>query len=651
MPLNPEARLRYGERLLEQAVAAQSAGKQAASHRIIASAQNELRHYDQALRHYRAARRLHQHLRLSHHATVDLAHVGHTLFIQGDTGQARRAYQAALQAFTTLRQPTAAAYVLGQLGLLYGRQQKWQQALASQQQALRTWQQNRDSAKVAATLNALGNLYYQQRQYSRALFHLRRAMQVARPTDSLALSESLNSVGQVYQDLSNDEQALTSFLRAEQLLPHAAPAGVRATLWQGIAAAHDSLGHWSAAQQALLSSLPIARLGGSKAQLSAIYQALAAVYRRTGNYRQALAAMTRFAGLKDSAFAEERSAQVAELRTRYETEKKEREIQLLIKDRQIQEANLRRQKVVRNALAAGAVLLLLMVAGLYRGRQQQVRVNRLLERKNAAINRQKEELGRLNQTKDTLFSVISHDLRSPLSSLYSLLSLLNMGALPPERLALHSARLTRGLNNTLLLLDNLLNWSAAQMKKDKIRPERVRLDVLAEEAVALLLGDAERKTILLLNQLPVPTLVRADVNMVRLVLRNLLGNAIKFTPEGGTVTLTAAAQGTMWAVSVHDTGIGIAAADQDKVFGKAGPFSTLGTAREKGTGLGLQLCQDFVERNGGQLSLASIVGQGTTFTFTLPALSLGPAAGEAESGPALTAVAAAESGTGSQFAP
>ncbi|UOQ74752.1 sensor histidine kinase [Hymenobacter cellulosilyticus] len=227
-------------------------------------------------------------------------------------------------------------------------------------------------------------------------------------------------------------------------------------------------------------------------------------------------------------------------------------------------------------------------------------------------------MGRLNRTKDTLFSVISHDLRSPLSSLYSLLTLLNMGSLPPERLALHSARLTRGLNSTLQLLDNLLNWSAAQMKDDKIRPERLRLDVLAEEAVALLLADAERKSIFLQNQLPVPTLVRADLNMTRLILRNLLGNAIKFTPESGTVILTAALHGFYWSISVHDTGIGIPVADQERIFGKDGPFTTLGTAREKGTGLGLQLCKDFVERNGGQLSFTSAPGQGTTFTFTLP---------------------------------
>ncbi|MCB2408185.1 ATP-binding protein [Hymenobacter lucidus] len=639
VPLHPEARLQYGQQLLHEAKTAKDYRRQALGHRIIASAHQDLHHYLQAVQHFRVALRLHRQLRNTRNATVDQLYLGRALFSQGDTGQAYQQYQAALKGFTQLRHPAGVARVQGSLGQLYAQQRKWGQALSSQARALEQWQHRADSGQVAATLTAIGAVYAQQQQYSRALYYLHQALRAAAPTDSLPRSESLAGIGQVYLSIGNAEAALRSFNQAEHVFPQSASALQHLLLYQRMAAAHDSLGSWFSAEQVLRRSLPLARSSGSKAQLSAVYHALADNYRRMGRYRQSLEALTRFAGLQDSAFAEERLAQVAELRTRYETEKKEREIQLLIKDRQIQDAKLYRQKLLRNALATGALLLLVLVGVLYRGWKQQGRVNKLLERKNAAINRQKEELGRLNRTKDTLFSVISHDLRSPLSSLYSLLSLVNMGSLPPERLALHSARLTRGLNNTLLLLDNLLNWSAAQMKDDKIRPEKLRLDVLAEEAVALLLGDAERKSILLLNQLPVPTPVRADVNMIRLVLRNLLGNAIKFTPEGGTVTVTATPRGTLWSVAVHDTGIGIQAADHDKVFGKAGPFSTLGTAREKGTGLGLQLCRDFVERNGGHLTFISLPGQGTTFTFTLPAAA--PQAADAPEA-YLTAAAAVE---------
>ena len=113
--------------------------------------------------------------------------------------------------------------------------------------------------------------------------------------------------------------------------------------------------------------------------------------------------------------------------------------------------------------------------------------------------------------------------------------------------------------------------------------------------------------------------MHADLNMIRLVLRNLVANAIKFTPAAGTVTVAAQPLGTMWEITVTDSGMGISTADREKIFGQGGPHTTLGTAREKGTGLGLLLCKDFVERNGGKLSFESEVGQGSTFRFTLPA--------------------------------
>ncbi|WP_170061803.1 ATP-binding protein [Hymenobacter chitinivorans] len=636
-PANPQARLRYGLSMLREASKSRSADKQAAGHRLVGSAHHELGSFAKAAYHFRKALQLDQQQQNQPNVAVDGLGLGNALLSQGDTGQARQVYHLALQSFAQQNSRRGRAQVENRLGSLYAQQRKWGQALASHSRALQGWLQHQDSARAAATLNAIGNVYCQQGAYSRALYYLRKAMRTAAPTDSLRQSESLTSIGRVYRAVGNYDAALTSFKQATRLVPTTAPTVPHAQLYQALAATYDSLGQVSAAERALHQGLVLARRSGSALLLSQHYRALAEVYRQRGQFQKSLVMLTRFTSLQDSVFAQERAAQVAELRTRYESEKKEREIQLLIKDRQIQDATLRRQKLLRNTLAVGALLLLIIVGGLYRGRQQQARVNRLLERKNAAINRQKEELTRLNQTKDTLFSVISHDLRSPLSSLYSLLTLLNIGSLPPERLALHSARLTRGLNSTLQLLDNLLNWSAAQMKGDKIRPERLRLDVLAEEALALLLGDAERKNILLQNQLVVPTLVRADMNMVRLVLRNLLGNAIKFTPEGGSVILTGAQQGTVWSITVQDTGIGIQQADHERVFGKNGPFTTPGTAREKGTGLGLQLCKDFVERNGGQLTFTTQPGQGTAFTFTLPVALAAP---DAQPAPATVAAAA-----------
>ncbi|MBD2715428.1 tetratricopeptide repeat protein [Microvirga sp. STR05] len=621
LPLNPAAAQLQAEQALHLAAVSGPTSEVAAAYLAIGEAQQEQQQYEQALRYFRRALRLYQQLHSAPGRAQSMRLLAKAQYLQGDTGQAHDTYLQALRLTESLRDPAGLAQIYTQLGDLYGTQDQWLRALSNYERAYSEWQQADSRTGQTAALNAIGLAHHQLRNYSRALYYLRRSLNDARQLgDSARTGEALASTGRVYEDVGNYEVAMGFYTQALSQLPHTTPPARRAAGFQSLAVVQDSLTNRPAAIRALRQALPLARRGGSVVQTSNIYQTLTSLYRREENFEQALRAQTRYAALQDSVFAERRSAQIAELQTRYETEKKEREIQLLTKDRQIQTANLRRQMLLRNGLAIGALLLLMAVAALYRGRQEQARINRLLQRKNRAISRQKEELGRLNRTKDTLFSIISHDLRSPLSSLYSMFSLMTMGTLSPERMAMHTERLGRTLDVTLRLLDNLLNWSASQMQSDKIQPEKIYLQGVTEEALALLLSDAERKSILFLTDLPDSCIVRADLNMVRLVLRNLVGNAIKFTPQGGSITISARQlQNAHWEISVADTGVGISAQDAAKIFGAQGHHTTLGTAHEKGTGLGLRLCKEFVERNGGHISFESTPGQGTTFRFSLPA--------------------------------
>ena len=622
LPSNPAAALLQAEQAQHLASVSGSPAELGAAHLAIGEVYQAQQQHEPAQRQFVRALRLYQKL----HDEPGRAHAlrllarGH--YLEGDTGQAHDTYQQALRLTLALRDPQSAAQLYGSLGELYGASGQWQRALRSQEQAYAEWQQVRNQSGETVALNAIGLAHHQLRHYSRALYYLRLSLQKAwQLNDSTSMGEALASTGQVYEDVGNYEVAMGFYAQALSQLPRYTPPARRAVALRALAQVQDSLLNRPAAIRTLRQALPLAQRAGSSQMVSGMYQKLADLYQRQNDYLRALAAQRRYSGLQDSVFAERRSAQIAELQTRYESEKKAREIQLLIKNRQIQDADLRRQKLLRNAMAAGALLLLLAVAALYRGRREQARVNRLLQRKNRAINRQKQELGHLNRTKDTLFSIISHDLRSPLSSLYSMLTLQSIGNLPPERMAAHTERLSRTLDVTLRLLDNLLNWSAAQIQGDKVRPEKVELYSVAQEALALLIGDAERKNILLRTQLPAHCVVHADVNMLRLVLRNLVGNAIKFTPAEGTITLSAAllADAETWEIAVSDTGVGIAVPDQARIFGETGLHSTLGTAREKGTGLGLRLCKEFVERNGGRISFESELGRGTTFRVTLPA--------------------------------
>jgi signal transduction histidine kinase len=619
---NPADSLRRAQRQLKAAQQAQQPAKTAKAHTAVARAFLGLRLFNKALQQGQTAAKLYRQDKNTLGEAQAFHLIGQVQQAQGDTGQARNAFRESLKLLGKLNKPSFEAQVLEALGDLAASQNAWPQAQSNYEHALSAWNRAHDAHGAAKTMHEIGWVQLEQKRYSRALYYLNQSIQEAKLLhDSTTIGQGLIGTGRVYTAIGNHDAALGFYFQALAQLPrHEAEPLQVAELHKVLASTYEQLDNPNAAIEQLLQAEPLVQHVGTKSQLADVYQRLAALYHRVGKQTEAWKALSRYASVQDSAFAEQQNARVEELRTRYETEKKEREIQLLTKDRLIQDATLRRQRLTRNLLAVGTLLLLLAVAALYKGRTEQRRINRLLQRKNTAINRQKEELDRLNRTKDTLFSVISHDLRSPLSSLYSLLSLLNLGSVPAERLAAHSERLTRTLDTTLRLLDNLLNWAATQLQGANVRPEQLRLDAVAEECVALLLGDAERKNILLLNNLREAYHARADLNMTRLVLRNLLNNAIKFTPQGGTVTLSAQRNGPMWEVSVRDTGIGIAPDDQSKVLNDGEPYTTLGTAREKGIGLGLRLCKEFVARNGGRLSFESKLGSGSTFRFTVPAV-------------------------------
>lgn len=617
---DPQNALRQAKLALATANKTKNAPQAAIAQLQLGRAFERLHRYDEAEPHFAAALRHYVRTRNTYKAASIRYDIGTAQLSQGDTGKARETYLIALKSFTAIHDLGGVAQGHELLGHLYASEAKWTQALKSHEQALVAWQKAGNEFQTVVAMNNMAHVHRQQRHYSRALYHLQRAYRKAvEYQDSACTGQTLTSIGQVYQAMNNQEVAMSFYTQALTNLPPTTAPGYMADVLRSLATAHDSIGNHEQAIIYLKQALPLARQARALSQVSSIYQSLSKLHQRDNHYSLSLEAMRHYADLQDSVFAEQRSAQVAELQTRYETEKKEREIQLLTKDRQIQASQLHRQQFLRNVLLTGTAGLMVLALVLYRSRRRHRRLNGLLKQQNVAIQAQRDELGRLNRTKNTLFSVISHDLRSPLGSLYSMLSLLNMGALPPERLAVHSERLSRMLDTTLNLLDNLLNWSAAQMGGEATRPEPVYLNETVEETLSLLISDAERKGIYLLNHVEEPCVVHADLNMVRLVLRNLVANAIKFTPATGTVTVAAQPLGTMWEITVTDSGMGIATTDQEKIFGQERPHTTLGTAHEKGTGLGLLLCKDFVERNGGELTFDSKIGQGTIFRFTLPA--------------------------------
>lgn len=257
--------------------------------------------------------------------------------------------------------------------------------------------------------------------------------------------------------------------------------------------------------------------------------------------------------------------------------------------------------------------------------------NRDLHRKNLQIQKQKgeltetalllqkktEELTELNTLKNRLFSVISHDLKAPIYALRNVFRNVQQYNVPAEEIKTMVPDIVNDLNYTVALMENLLQWAKSQMQSQSLQTQPIDLSCMISEVLQLLNLQAETKKIYIESKTNTPVYALADKDMISLVLRNLITNAIKFTPIEGNVSVGVNEAPSFIEVYVQDNGMGISQEALQKINQNI-YYTTKGTASEPGTGLGLMLCKEFLALNGGQMHIESKQGKGSTFSFTLP---------------------------------
>jgi len=237
------------------------------------------------------------------------------------------------------------------------------------------------------------------------------------------------------------------------------------------------------------------------------------------------------------------------------------------------------------------------------------------------VEQRTQELRELNATKDKFFSIIAHDLKNPFNTLmgFSELMLMNMAAFKKEQIQEYINIIFTTSKNTYSLLENLLDWSHSQTGRIQMDPGYINLSRIVEENVSLMGSIAEKKGVMLVNNVDNKCTAYADENMIKTVVRNLISNAIKFTPKGGEVTVSYSRDKDKMIISVTDTGVGIKPENLEKLFRIDVNFTLKGTDDEEGTGLGLILCKEFITRNKGEISVKSTFGKGSEFSFGIPA--------------------------------
>ena len=395
----------------------------------------------------------------------------------------------------------------------------------------------------------------------------------------------------------------------------------------GISMAENAIGniliHNGQVQQGithLRTSLAITTANGVKLQIAQTAGSLSAAYEKLHDFKHALEYHNMYARYQDSVFNETSKRKVQQLQFDYQLEKKQAQIELLNKDKLIEKGRSEKQQTMLWGLVCGLGLLLIIIVLLSRSRQSEKKSKEQFFVQKQEIEEQAQALEALNGFKDKTFSVLSHDLRGPLATFTTTMSLLDDNLLSPEEFSELKPEVNKQLSALNNLLDNLLQWSKSHMKGDvSVHPARVDLHKMLTDNVVLASGAAGGKGIEIETRIPAALYAWADPGQVDIVIRNLLSNAVKFTNPGGRITVSAVVAGAEIQLAFADNGVGLTKDQLDRLFTPAAGNNTYGTGGEKGIGLGLLLCYEFVRANGGTIAATSEPGKGTIFTISLPA--------------------------------
>lgn len=467
----------------------------------------------------------------------------------------------------------------------------------------------------------LAGLYVKKGEYAKAITYHMKALGISRSLgDRMQEAHLLNEIGSVYELMKNADRALASYSAALEVCQSV-------DYKSGMAVSHNNIGalyyQQKKTQQAIANldkALSAGRASQTKDPVRKSYEYLSLCFKEQGDYQKALEYKDLFFAMNDFILKEESDQKLLEVQNRYVLEQKELQIERLESVRKQREREIAVQRKVRNFLFALIGLGFLVVALILYLYALNRKSNRQLRAINAKVELQNIELQNLNATKDRFFSIIGHDLKGPLNSLTSFSNLLinYFDKLSKEEIQTLAKDLDKSLKNLYSLLDNLLQWAHSQTGKIEFTAERFDLTMVLNENKELLDAQAVSKKITILQKRTGSLIISAHKHSIATVVRNLLANAIKFTPQGGKIIIQATGNHTETVVSIADTGVGMSGTVIKKLFRIDSKHSTPGTANEMGTGLGLILCKDFVDKNGGRLWVESEEGKGTVFYFSLP---------------------------------
>lgn len=519
--------------------------------------------------------------------------------------------------------------VLNSKGILYRKMKNYKIALEHFNSILKEFPKSLSNIDRFRVANNIANVYYDQRLYDKAQeSFLEAKIYAVSDNDSLQISLVNQNLGNIYFRQGKLDLAEKYM---EEPLRYFDKTGDNVNLeivLRTMGSIQTQKGNYAKAEKYFGESIKLAKQIRNIRSLSMSYHNLATNFYKwkkidPDNWNlleKENACMTLEINYKDTLYNIETAKKIHELEKKYETEKKNTQIAILEKETEIQQT---RQMFMYIGMG-----ILILIMGILAVSFQYVRKtnntllskNKRIEAQNNQIQLQNKQLEVSINTQNKLFTIIAHDLRSPLASISNIAILLKM-AFDDNNWELANEMIEKlGQRNVqvLQLTDNLLNWASSQTGKIQFTRKECSLNGILKESVSMYEEAMNQKGIHLKLDIPDDPTIYTDSLAIQTVFRNLINNAVKFTKKGGTVSISHTTEDEQVVVKISDTGIGIPQYIQNIIFEVTDKKQQTGTLGEKSSGLGLVVCKEFIERNGGRIWLSSVEGEGSDFYVSLP---------------------------------
>jgi signal transduction histidine kinase/Tfp pilus assembly protein PilF len=459
----------------------------------------------------------------------------------------------------------------------------------------------------AASLHGLGLVYANLGDHYKAIEYYRKALEInAQNGYNDYLATNHIQMGQSYSELDDYNNALVSYNQSKEIFFKINDLINYGRVLYQISNVYKLMGNENLCTEYAQNALNISKLNGDIKNSANSSYLIYEIKRKQAKLSEAIGYLEDYMLLQDSLKKMDRENLLLELEAKYEFEKVEQENVRLIADSQLSEKKYATQRIHLASVIVIALLLFGLVILIFVNRKK--------------VKLKNKQLQESNTTKDKFFSIIAHDLKNPFSGLLGFSDMLvkNVEVQDRSDLKVYAETIHKSINQTYQLVENLLDWSRSQRNAIEIFKEDLELKEIIEHPVSILLNSAREKKITIVNQVQPGLIIHSDRNILYTILRNLISNAIKFTEINGCVQINAQLRDHGVIVSVSDNGIGIDRENIARLFVMQNGFTTKGTHDEQGTGLGLMLCHEFVEKLNSKIWVESEVGKGSTFSFFLP---------------------------------